>query len=100
MQNACDSGSYASWKKYVELVGRQGHKPSDLLDFEYKNAQVDVDLLKALPIYANVWSPGISLGALSPEAHETLSIAMTGWCKSDSGEGGEDPARFHLGKWG
>jgi len=42
-------------------------------------------------------SPGISLGALSPEAHETLSVAMNRiGAKSDSGEGGEDPARFKL----
>jgi len=40
-------------------------------------------------------SPGISLGALGPEAHETLSIAMNRiGAKSDSGEGGEDPARY------
>ena len=40
-------------------------------------------------------TPGISLGALSPEAHETLSIAMNRiGSKSDSGEGGEDPLRF------
>ncbi len=39
-------------------------------------------------------APGISLGALSPEAHETLSIAMNRiGARSDSGEGGEDPAR-------
>jgi len=41
-------------------------------------------------------TPGMSLGALSPEAHKTLNVAMnrTG-AKSDSGEGGEDPAHFH-----
>lgn len=39
---------------------------------------------------------GMSLGALSPEAHETLAIAMNRIRgKSNSGEGGEDPARFH-----
>jgi len=39
-------------------------------------------------------APGISLGALSHEAHETLSIAMNRiGARSDSGEGGEDPAR-------
>jgi glutamate synthase (NADPH/NADH) large chain len=38
----------------------------------------------------------MSLGALSPEAHEALNIAMNRiGAKSDSGEGGEDPARFH-----
>lgn len=37
----------------------------------------------------------MSLGALSPEAHETLAIAMNRiGAKSDSGEGGEDPKRF------
>ena len=99
MQNACDSGSYASWKKYVELVGRQGPvNLRDLLDFEYKNAQVDVDSVESITnIRKRLVSPGISLGALSPEAHETLSIAMNRiGAKSDSGEGGEDPARFHL----
>ena len=41
-------------------------------------------------------TPGMSLGALSPEAHEALNIAMNRiGAKSDSGEGGEDPARFH-----
>src|SRR5262249_58611577 len=40
-------------------------------------------------------TPGMSLGALSPEAHGTLNIAMNRiGAKSDSGEGGEDPARF------
>ena len=39
---------------------------------------------------------GMSLGALSPEAHECLAIAMNRiGGKSNSGEGGEDPERFH-----
>ncbi len=39
---------------------------------------------------------GMSLGALSPEAHECLAIAMNRiGGKSNSGEGGEDPVRFH-----
>jgi glutamate synthase (NADPH/NADH) large chain len=40
-------------------------------------------------------TPGMSLGALGPEAHEVLNVAMNRiGAKSDSGEGGEDPARF------
>ena len=40
---------------------------------------------------------GMSLGALSPEMHETLAIAMNRiGGKSNSGEGGEDPERFHM----
>ena len=38
----------------------------------------------------------MSLGALSPEAHKTLNVAMNRiGAKSDSGEGGEDPAHLH-----
>ena len=99
MQHACDTGSYASWKKYVELVSRQGPvNLRDLLDFECKNPEVDVDSVESITnIRKRLVSPGISLGALSPEAHETLSIAMNRiGAKSDSGEGGEDPARFRL----
>ncbi|WP_288006992.1 glutamate synthase-related protein, partial [Acidiphilium sp.] len=41
----------------------------------------------------------MSLGALSPEAHEALAIAMnTIGGRSNSGEGGEDPARYHNNK--
>jgi glutamate synthase (NADPH) large chain len=40
-------------------------------------------------------SAGMSLGALSPEAHEALAIAMNRLgARSNSGEGGEDPARY------
>lgn len=40
-------------------------------------------------------SAGMSLGALSPEAHEAIAIAMnTIGGRSNSGEGGEDPARY------
>ncbi len=40
-------------------------------------------------------TPGMSLGALSPEAHKVLNVAMNRiGAKSDSGEGGEDPAHF------
>jgi glutamate synthase (NADPH/NADH) large chain len=40
-------------------------------------------------------SAGMSLGALSPEAHESIAIAMnTLGGRSNSGEGGEDPARY------
>ena len=83
----------------MELVSRQGPvNLRDLLDFECKNPEVDVDSVESITnIRKRLVSPGISLGALSPEAHETLSIAMNRiGAKSDSGEGGEDPARFRL----
>ena len=99
MQHACDTGSYDSWKKYVSLIERQGPiNLRDLLDFKSGGEAVRVEDVESITeIRKRLVSPGISLGALSPEAHETLSIAMNRiGAKSDSGEGGEDPERFKL----
>ena len=99
MQHACDTGSYESWKKYSALVASQDPiNLRDLLDFKSLHEPVEIDRVESITgIRKRLVSPGISLGALSPEAHETLSIAMNRiGAKSDSGEGGEDPARFKL----
>ena len=99
MQHACDTGSFDSWKKYVGLVASQGPiNLRDLLDFKSDQDSIELDSVESITkIRKRLVSPGISLGALSPEAHETLSIAMNRiGAKSDSGEGGEDPARFKL----
>jgi glutamate synthase (NADPH/NADH) large chain len=97
LQHACNSDSYAAFRKYSEAVRRA--KPislRDLLDFNADNARpISVeDVESVTEIRKHLLAPGISLGALSPEAHETLSIAMNRiGARSDSGEGGEDPAR-------
>ena len=99
MQHACDTGSFDSWKKYVSIIERQGPvNLRDLLDFKSGGEAVRVEDVESITeIRKRLVSPGISLGALSPEAHETLSIAMNRiGAKSDSGEGGEDPERFSL----
>ena len=99
MQHACETGSYESWKKYSALVASQDPiNLRDLLDFKSLTEPVEIDRVESITgIRKRLVSPGISLGALSPEAHETLSIAMNRiGAKSDSGEGGEDPARFKL----
>src|SRR5262249_61905426 len=68
----------------------------DLLDFKADRAPVAIDEVESITeLRKRLVAPGISLGALGPEAHETLSIAMNRiGAKSDSGEGGEDPARY------
>ena len=99
MQHACDTGSFESWKKYSSLVNDQGPiNLRDLMAFKAVGEAVEIDRVESITnIRKRLVSPGISLGALSPEAHETLSIAMNRiGAKSDSGEGGEDPARFKL----
>jgi glutamate synthase (NADPH/NADH) large chain len=97
LQNACTTDSYAAFCKYVEAVHRMPPIAlRDLLDFKREGVKpINVDEVESVTsIRKRLLSPGISLGALSPEAHETLSIAMNRiGARSDSGEGGEDPAR-------
>ena len=68
----------------------------DLLQFNYPAEGVAIDQVEAITeIRKRFVTPGMSLGALSPEAHETLAIAMNRiGAKAVSGEGGEDVARF------
>ena len=97
LQTAVGTNSYKAYKKYSEMVRKQ--KPvalRDLLDFRTDGlTPISVDEVESITeIRKRLLAPGISLGALSPEAHETLSIAMNRiGARSDSGEGGEDPAR-------
>jgi glutamate synthase (NADPH/NADH) large chain len=97
LQTAVDRDSYATFKRYSEAVRRQPPlNLRDLLDFTYKQPAVSVDEVESITeLRKRLVAPGISLGALGPEAHKTLSIAMNRiGAKSDSGEGGEDPARY------
>ena len=97
LQEAVATDSYATYKKYAEAV-RQSPPISlrDLMEFDPKRDPVPTEEVESITdIRKRLVSPGISLGALSPEAHETLSIAMNRiGAKSDSGEGGEDASRY------
>jgi glutamate synthase (NADPH/NADH) large chain len=68
----------------------------DLLEFNFAKEPVPIDEVEAITeIRKRFVTPGMSLGALSPEAHETLAIAMNRiGAKAVSGEGGEDSKRF------
>ena len=97
LQHACDTDSYAGYKKYSESVQRQSPvNLRDLMEFSPSGEGVEIEEVESITeLRKRLVAPGISLGALGPEAHETLSIAMNRiGAKSDSGEGGEDPARF------
>ncbi len=97
LQSAVATDSFETYRRYADAVHRQ--KPvalRDLLDFRRDGLiSIPVDDVESITeIRKRLLAPGISLGALSPEAHETLSIAMNRiGARSDSGEGGEDPAR-------
>ncbi len=97
LQEAVGSDSYQTYKRYSDGVRKMPPVAlRDLLDFRTEGATaISIDDVESITeIRKRLVSPGISLGALSPEAHETLSIAMNRiGAKSDSGEGGEDPLR-------
>jgi glutamate synthase (NADPH/NADH) large chain/glutamate synthase (ferredoxin) len=94
---ARDNGTYADYKAYSDLVqNRPSVALRDLLDFCSDRSPISLDQVEPveaiLPKFA---TSAMSLGALSPEAHETMSIGMNRiGGKSNTGEGGEDPRRF------
>jgi glutamate synthase (NADPH/NADH) large chain len=97
LQEAVGSDSFSLYRRYAEGVRKLPPVAlRDLLDFRRDGlTPISVDDVESITeIRKRLVSPGISLGALSPEAHETLSIAMNRiGARSDSGEGGEDPSR-------
>ena len=98
LQAAVASDSYSTYKKFSD--GMRALPPSslrDLLDFNAPgDSAIPVEEVESITaIRKRFVTPGMSLGALGPEAHGVLNIAMNRiGAKSDSGEGGEDPARF------
>jgi glutamate synthase (NADPH/NADH) large chain len=97
LQTAVATDSYATFRRYSEAVRKLPPVAlRDLLDFRMDGlTPIPVDDVESITeIRKRLIAPGISLGALGPEAHETLSIAMNRiGARSDSGEGGEDPER-------
>ncbi len=97
LQAACNNASYAMWQQYSKSM--QANPPihlRDLLAIKPLATAVPIEEVESITaIRKRFVTPGMSLGALSPEAHRTLSIAMNRiGAKSDSGEGGESPDDF------
>ena len=86
--------------KYNEFRDLVNNRPAMTIRdlFTFKDGIEGVELTEVEPveaIYKRFDSAGISLGALSPEAHEALATAMNRLgARSNSGEGAEDPARY------
>ena len=97
LQTAVSRDSYSDYQKFSR--GVQSLPPislRDLLDFVPGTKPVAIEAVESVTeIRKRFVTPGMSLGALSPEAHETLAIAMNRiGAKAVSGEGGEDPIRY------
>ena len=97
LRKAVQTGDQAAYNKFADLVNnRPAMTIRDMLTFRDGLSPISVDEVEPLSeIYKRFDSAGISLGALSPEAHEALAIAMNRLgARSNSGEGAEDPARY------
>ncbi len=97
LQDACNRGDYRRFRQYSEAVRQQPDLSlRDLLDFRDGRTPVPLEEVESVSdIRRRFLTQAMSLGALSPEAHETLNIAMNRiGARSVSGEGGEDPERY------
>jgi len=95
LQKAVQSGSYEAYKTYADNVN---NRPVAMLRdlMALKENPISIDEVESVEaILKRFDSAGMSLGALSPEAHEALAEGMNRiGGRSNSGEGGEDAARF------
>ncbi|MDR7992431.1 glutamate synthase large subunit [Thermosynechococcus sp. TG252] len=99
LHKAVSSKSYDHYEVYRrQLTGRVPTALRDLLDFQSDRPSIPLEEVEpASEIVKRFCTGGMSLGALSREAHEVLAIAMNRLgAKSNSGEGGEDPIRFQV----
>ncbi len=97
LQVAVRSGDYRDWQIHADMVNnRDAISLRDMLRLRDDLEPLSIDAVEpAEEIYKRFDSAAMSLGALSPEAHETLAEAMNRLgARSNSGEGGEDPKRY------
>jgi glutamate synthase (NADPH) large chain len=98
LQKAVRTGSYATYRSYAQLIDDQSKHLATLrgmLDFKPSDSIPLAEVESIESILKRFKSGAMSYGSISSEAHETLAIAMNRiGGKSNTGEGGEDPARY------
>jgi glutamate synthase (NADPH/NADH) large chain len=101
LQQAVASGEWSDYRQFADTVNQ---RPTlalrDLLALRPADEPLPLAKVeKAERIFPRFDTAAMSIGALSPEAHESLAIAMNRLGgRSNSGEGGEDPVRFNSEK--
>ena len=101
LQEATRRGDYELFKQYTAMVNAEDgvRNLRGLMDFKYPKKGVPLEEVESVDSIVTRFKTGaMSYGSISQEAHETMAIAMNilhG--KSNSGEGGEDPARLKPG---
>ena len=99
LHKAVNGKQYDHYEVYKQhLHNRPVTALRDLLDFHSERSSIPLAEVESVnDIVKRFCTGGMSLGALSREAHETLAIAMNRiGGKSNSGEGGEDPVRYNV----
>jgi glutamate synthase domain-containing protein 2/glutamate synthase domain-containing protein 1/glutamate synthase domain-containing protein 3 len=100
LQHSTRSGKYETYKEYAQLINDQSKRHLTLRGlFEFKfdpSKAIPVEEVESAADIVKRFATGaMSLGSISTEAHSTLAIAMNRiGGKSNTGEGGEDPARY------
>jgi glutamate synthase (ferredoxin) len=99
LHKAVNGKQYDHYEVYKQhLHNRPVTALRDLLDFHSERSPIPLEQVESVnDIVKRFCTGGMSLGALSREAHETLAIAMNRiGGRSNSGEGGEDPVRYNV----
>ena len=101
LQHACRTGSYPLFQQYAELINNQSQNLCTLrgmLEFKWAEKPVPLEEVESVESLVQRFKTGaMSYGSISKEAHEALAIAMNRLGgRSNTGEGGEDPARYVL----
>ena len=99
LQDAVWQQDYRKFIKFSEMINNQAQQPTtlrSLLAFSRNTRPVSIDEVESVEKIVKRFATGaMSFGSISKEAHETIAIAMNRLGgRSNSGEGGEDPARF------
>lgn len=97
LRDALQQGDEKKYQQFADLVNyRSPIMLRDYLELQSPHQAISIDEVEpAEALYQRFDSAGISMGALSPEAHESIAEAMNRLgARSNSGEGGEDPKRF------
>jgi glutamate synthase (ferredoxin) len=98
LQLACRSGDFGAFKEYTRLIDEQALRSCTLRGMMTFKKMESVPLEEVEPVESLVKrfkTGAMSFGSISKEAHEALAIAMNRLGgKSNTGEGGEDPARY------
>ncbi|MCO5977256.1 glutamate synthase-related protein [Ideonella oryzae] len=100
LQHSTRSGKFETYKEYAQIINDQSKRHltlRGLFEFKFDPAKaIPVDEVEpAAEIVKRFATGAMSLGSISTEAHSTLALAMNRiGGKSNTGEGGEDPARY------